>query len=146
MTEQSAVSLGRNAVLACIKPGCAYRYRSCYAFTQTMDKMPDLVLQRSDANEARIEGTSAAAGGPRGCDVTSAAAGSEGKGQARGGVDARPAGGKGGEATASRSAEIMGGSHTTGSQCSRFFLEKLCCPKRVFLGVKSSVSCRQIRR
>ncbi|CAN0396973.1 unnamed protein product [Ectocarpus sp. 12 AP-2014] len=72
---------------------------------QTMHEMPDLVLQRSDANGSRNEGTSAAAGNPRGCDVTAAAAGSEGMGQARGGVDARPARGGQEMATASRDAE-----------------------------------------
>ncbi|CAN0250201.1 unnamed protein product [Ectocarpus sp. 12 AP-2014] len=72
---------------------------------QTMHEMPDLVLQRSDPNGSRVEGTSTAAGSPRRCDVTAAAAGSEGKGQARAGVDARPARGGQEMATASRDAE-----------------------------------------
>ncbi|CAM9208966.1 unnamed protein product [Ectocarpus sp. 4 AP-2014] len=72
---------------------------------QTMNEMPDLVLQRSDANRSRVEGVSAAAGSPRRCDGTAAAAGSEGKGKARGGVDARPAWGGQEMATASRNAE-----------------------------------------
>ncbi|CAB1113610.1 unnamed protein product [Ectocarpus sp. CCAP 1310/34] len=70
-----------------------------------MHEMPDLVLQRSDANGSRVEDTSAAAGSPRRCDGTAAAACSEGKGQARGGVDARPARGGQEMATASRNAE-----------------------------------------
>ncbi|CAM9529753.1 unnamed protein product [Ectocarpus sp. 6 AP-2014] len=72
---------------------------------QTMHEMPDLVLQRSDANGPRVEGTSAAAGSPRRCDVNADAAGGEGRGQARGGVDARPARGGQEMATASRNAE-----------------------------------------
>lgn len=74
-----------------------------------MHEMPDLVLQRSDANGSRVEGTSAAAGSPRRCDGTAAAAGSKGKDQARGGVDARPARGGQEMATASRNAETTSG-------------------------------------